>query len=175
MKKALTILLIVLFLLLSASCSSLQDLSAIRGKVLITLVYAIENDDVDVFVGQFKPSLVKNRGEELEQVFEKIRNYYQGNIVAFANQLTADVSTRGELTHIPYALEVPYEALSVSTASMSAYYYVQTDEDEYLLRFSWEQNEKEYGLTAIHIVRFVPGISWPNNAIGYDMELTFTS
>jgi hypothetical protein len=160
MKKVFLIILCSIIVFSFTACEGMEQLDVIGDKLIISVIHTIETDDVEDFTNLFLPSFVKSNEKEIEEVFYRIREYYQGRAVAYAWQLSEGESSRGRLIFISQTQISSIEPVKASSASLYRRYYIKTDEEEYLLSFSWVQNgDRSSGLVAIHITQCGYGIS----------------
>ena len=136
-----------------------MSLDAISNKLLLSIIYTIETDDFEGFSNLFLPSYGINNQEKIEQYFSKIKGYYKGNALGYASQLTENPASRDALQPIENIQKFNIKTLNTSEASLYQQYYIKTNQSEYLITYSWIQDEnKSSGLTAIYIVAYGIGI-----------------
>jgi len=160
MKKFLIFLLCCAMILCFTSCKVMQDLNMVSDKLLISVLYTLENNDVDGYTSLFLPTYLKSNRPEIEKTFNAMRDYYHGSANAYAIQYDLEASSRCTINAISKTQMFSFEPLNTSGASINQTYYVKTDKDEYLILIQWIQNSnKEYGIIGIRILQYGVEIS----------------
>lgn len=133
----------------------MQDLNWVSDNLLISVLYTLENNDVDGFASLFLPSYLKSNLSEIEKTFDAMKDYYHGSANAYAIQYTLEASTRSKINAISKTKMSLFNPLHTSEASLNHTYYVKTDKDEYLIFISWIQKpNKDYGITGIRLLQY---------------------
>lgn len=155
MKRICTGLICILLTLSLCSCgglNGLKEMNDVGDKLILSIIHTIETDDLEGFSGLFLPSFLMSNQKEIERFFSEAKEYYQGEAVAYANQLFDDPKTRSNLKKITNKQISVIEPLETTEAFLNHQYYVETTLNEYRITFSWVQNQdKSFGLTEIYI------------------------